>query len=177
MALLRKVSALFANCLRRRRALHGYATFHVHAGALGDEDELLRTQSEIVLPCGLHAGNAALHLNRYRIHVAKPLFERVALENRSGARLPEKHLGRLASRIDLVRGCLAKLDPCREAHCAGRLALVPRLVKQLHGDARAELILASAWAVRACTQLSSRSEIALDGVLFLASSRKASNIA
>src|SRR6516164_2967697 len=34
-----------------------------------NEDELLWRQSEVELSCGLHAGDAPLHLNRYGVHV------------------------------------------------------------------------------------------------------------
>ena len=97
------------------------------AGPSRNEHELLRLQSEIVLPCGLHARNAALHLNSYGIHVAEASFERVGLEDRRGARFPEKDFGRFTSQIDLVRGCLASFNSRGKTHCAGRLCNRPTL--------------------------------------------------
>src|SRR4029077_9364862 len=92
-----------------------------------NEDELLRRQSQVELSCGLHAGDAALHLNGYRMHVAEASFERVALEDCRRASFLEKDIDCVAGRIDLVRACLTELDPKGEAYCTACGALFPRL--------------------------------------------------
>src|SRR6516162_6696975 len=57
-----------------------------------NEDELLWRQSEVELCCGLHAGDAPLHLNRYGVHVAEASFEWIALEDCRRAGFPEKDI-------------------------------------------------------------------------------------
>src|SRR5262249_22840217 len=97
-----------------------------------NEDELLWRQSEVELSCGLHAGDAPLHLNRYGVHVPEASFEWIALEDCRRAGFPEKDIDRVAGRIDLVRACLTKLNPKGETDCTVRRALLPCFVQQLN---------------------------------------------
>ena len=69
--------------LRGSRADHGEAFLTCFAirpnPGSRDQDELLRRQSEASLSYGLHAGDAALHLNRYRVHVPEAPFRRIGV--------------------------------------------------------------------------------------------------
>ena len=85
---------------------------------------MLGGQTQIVLPSRLHARDAALHLDRYRVHVAEAPFERIALEDRRRASLEKQHIDRFLGCFDLVRAGLTELDPQGEADQARRRAYI-----------------------------------------------------
>src|SRR5262249_17987819 len=94
------------------------------------QKEKLRLEAEIILSDRLHPSDAALHLLRHGVHIAKATLEWIALEDCRRPGLHIDHVNRVARLVYLMCASGADLHAQRKAHLALHLTLLPGLVQQ-----------------------------------------------